>query len=416
MNNVFLIRSLAGWHERADAISEATIGRIESMLALGAIQSVDEAYRIADAQLAEFSTERVQTDIGITPSNGDVPFVDFGVGDTVMVNGVPHVCLGIAVTEDRDTGRVIYTPTLNANVILDADARIMNALRKALLGFGQGRYIPAQAIIPQYRPQVLAPTAGCEVGAFLETFNTADSPTLGPNLTWVQQNISAPFGANFSGDVEIISNTAEMPDATLVGLSWDRGAGTYCTAVVDTIQQQQSVEATIAGVSSMPAALSGGNYECLSTYRLWAAIDPTGVIPSTGSDGVSGGFLQSFNHNIIGPTDVWVLQAQIVFANTDYAVNLYETGVTNDHALLAPGDVIRFDLTLAAPDLWTGMLYINDVLVHSHSGSGFTAPSTNTAAGFSMQAYGAQSGTVAGQPAWDGAVSIDNFTVTGVCP
>ncbi len=174
MNTVFLLRSNAGWHEREDVGATSTVGRIEAFLSLGAESSLDEAYHTADSQLAEFSSQRVQTDIGITPSSGDVPYVDFSVADTVTVESVSHRVLGMTVTEDEGNGRVIYTPTLNANVILDERERIFNAMRKFLQGLGGGRYIPAQPRIPVYKPQALWPHINDEL---CETFTKA-------NETW----------------------------------------------------------------------------------------------------------------------------------------------------------------------------------------------------------------------------------------
>ncbi len=123
--NTLLVRWAGGWTERKDLASIAAVGRIEARLDLGSITSLPEAHRVADAQLAEFARERTQTDIGIMPAGSDVPYVDFNVGDTVTVEGVSHRVLGLTVSVDQVTGRPIYIPTLNDDIVLGPDERVL---------------------------------------------------------------------------------------------------------------------------------------------------------------------------------------------------------------------------------------------------------------------------------------------------
>ncbi len=197
MNNVFLTRSLVGWLERENASSISASGRREAFLSLGAAGSVEETYRIADANLSEFAAARVQTDVAINPSGaGDVPFGDFDVADTINIDGTPHRVLNLSFSEVRGTGRVTYTPVLNQSVILDDQERMFNALRKMVRGTGLGRFISAQPYVPPYQDRlaIFPPVEICE------TFTKADEIWDGSaDLTW---NVLEAQ----NGDLNIVGN------------------------------------------------------------------------------------------------------------------------------------------------------------------------------------------------------------------
>ncbi len=183
MNNVFLTRSLVGWLEREDSASIAASGRREAFLTLGAAGSVEETYRVADANLAEFAARRVQTEVAINAAGG-VPFDDFDVADTINIDSVPHRVLNLSFAETRGTGRVTYTPGLNANVVLSERERIFNALRKNVRGVGLGRYTSAQPHVPPFadRLAIIPPSEVCE------TFTKADETPFGTYVTGLEVN------------------------------------------------------------------------------------------------------------------------------------------------------------------------------------------------------------------------------------
>lgn len=174
--NVFLVRWVGGWLERKSSSSIASVGRIEQRLDLGAITSLPEAKRVADGQLDEFSVDRTQTDIEIAPTVGDVPYDDFSVGDTITVASVAHRVLGMTVKEDtKQTGRPIYTPTFNADIILSPEERMFQVMRKMLNGTLGGRSKVAQPVVPIAKPLGRAPIPVCQT----DDFDRANNASLG---------------------------------------------------------------------------------------------------------------------------------------------------------------------------------------------------------------------------------------------
>lgn len=154
--NSFLVRWGGGWAERVKAASVATVGRMESLLGLGALGSLAEVYRVADGQLDEFARARTQTDVSILPiGSGDTPYVGVHVGDRITVQGVPHRVLGFTVSEDQATGRTLYVPTLNDTVVLDPIERMAQAIAKMIPGTLGGRSKVAQPVVPVAIPRGL---------------------------------------------------------------------------------------------------------------------------------------------------------------------------------------------------------------------------------------------------------------------
>lgn len=156
-----LVRWEGGWAERGDAAAISADGRIEALLGLGALNSLSEVYRVADGQLDEFARERAQTDIAIAPvDNTDTPYLAFVVGDEIDVEGDAHRVLGMTVTEEADTGRAIFTPTLNSDVVLGFEERTFQAIRKMINGTFGGRSKVAQPVVHVFVPRGLLGGSG----------------------------------------------------------------------------------------------------------------------------------------------------------------------------------------------------------------------------------------------------------------
>jgi hypothetical protein len=96
--NVLLVRWAGGWHERGvpgvdrDAYWPR---RVEGLLGLGAVRSVEEAKRVADEQLDIFAHERIQVKADVEPPQfpldvAHTPYQRFRVGDRVRLDlGAP---------------------------------------------------------------------------------------------------------------------------------------------------------------------------------------------------------------------------------------------------------------------------------------------------------------------------------------
>lgn len=137
--NVLLVRYFEGWIEREDATSVAANGRKEAVLSLGALQSPDEAYRVADEQLAIFADIREQITADIEPtSDANTPYVGgWAVADVVTVpdsagDPTDEKVMAITVLEDDD-GYLSYAPEFH-DVILAAQERFSERIKKLATG------------------------------------------------------------------------------------------------------------------------------------------------------------------------------------------------------------------------------------------------------------------------------------------
>lgn len=150
ITNALLIRWSGGWAERVNAASVTTHGRREAVLGLGAVQSIDEVYRIADEQLEIYASPREQISADIEPmSDTDTPYLGFTVGDTITVpdsTGTPSAerVIAITVSEDED-GHVTYAPELH-DVILGMQERFGQNLKKLANGTLRGDSKVAQPV------------------------------------------------------------------------------------------------------------------------------------------------------------------------------------------------------------------------------------------------------------------------------
>lgn len=150
--NTFLLRWRDGWAERVSSTSVSTYGRFEATLGVGALGSLAEVYRVADAQLDLYQAPREEIVTGVHPiGSTDKPYLAFLVGDSITVptstgGTVSKRVMSITVTEDEGTGRAILTPTLN-DAILSADERVTQAAKKMINGSLRG-----DAKVAQSRP------------------------------------------------------------------------------------------------------------------------------------------------------------------------------------------------------------------------------------------------------------------------
>lgn len=147
-HNVLLCRWAGGWHEVVDAASVATYGRRVALLGLGAVHSIAEVERIAGEQLGIYadprtaiSADHVPVEWSAEDGSTDMPYWDFGVGDSIHVpdiDGVSSVERVVAITVAMDEdGVVTYSPELK-DVILGQQERWEQATKKMSDGTMRG--------------------------------------------------------------------------------------------------------------------------------------------------------------------------------------------------------------------------------------------------------------------------------------
>lgn len=149
-SNTLLVRWAGGWTEVTDDDAIDAWGRREAMLSLGAVQSVQEAQRVATGQLAVFADVRTEVTCDIEPiGDADTPYVSFRVGDTVTVpdsDGTPTVERVRAITFVRDEdGEFSWTPELKDRILGDRE-RDAVALKKMDNGTLRGQSIVASPV------------------------------------------------------------------------------------------------------------------------------------------------------------------------------------------------------------------------------------------------------------------------------
>ena len=151
LSNALLTRWSGGWLWVEDAASIAEHGRREAFLSLGQAASEAEAQRLAEAALATSAQPQVSVQTSIEPAGGDVPYDDFGVGDTVTVpdqRGRPSErrVLALTVTEDQE-GNPTYVPEL-ATVVEAQARRQARTLKRMANGTLGGASASASAVVP----------------------------------------------------------------------------------------------------------------------------------------------------------------------------------------------------------------------------------------------------------------------------
>lgn len=197
-----LVRWGPTWTHRESSAQIALWGRKEALLEIGQAKSIGQARRLADATLTEFGAPRTETNIEFLPvGDVDTPYVGgWGVGDTATVEGDEHRVLSMTVGEDIDTGRATFTPTLNADIIFTFAERLAEWEHRMIPGTLGGRSKLARPAPPVYIPRPTPFALGpAPVGCIEESFDKADSSTLGPDMAW---NTFA-FTGNPKGIVEV---------------------------------------------------------------------------------------------------------------------------------------------------------------------------------------------------------------------
>lgn len=129
--------------------------RIEGYLNLGDCQSEEEAIRQGTAELARFRDGQTQITVGVDPTGtGDVPFEDFGIGDTVDVNGEDRrmVALTFGRDPERD-GRLVYVPQFGDLIesSRSLQQRVGKKMANGTLG-GAARTARPATPVPQHLP------------------------------------------------------------------------------------------------------------------------------------------------------------------------------------------------------------------------------------------------------------------------
>lgn len=140
--NALLVRWAGGWSEVRDDASIAANGRREALLGLGAVHGRDEMERMARAQLVTYAETRTEVACDLKPvSLDDMPYLGFGVGDTITVptregGTAQDRVMALTVSEDDD-GVLSFAPEIN-DVILRRPERTSQAIKKMVDGTMQG--------------------------------------------------------------------------------------------------------------------------------------------------------------------------------------------------------------------------------------------------------------------------------------
>lgn len=84
---------------------------IEAFLSLST-ESVDEAERQGDAELARLRDGQTEITVGIDPLDaGDMPFEDWGIGDLADVDGAERRAIALTFSRDPSReGRLVFVP------------------------------------------------------------------------------------------------------------------------------------------------------------------------------------------------------------------------------------------------------------------------------------------------------------------
>lgn len=183
-----VVESSQGWLERGDFAAELTYGRVEGFVSLGSALSVEEAGKSADNELQRFASETWDSTTSTTGIIGPRPYLDYGIGDYVMLPtgfgsdlGINRV-LSLRISEG-DSG------SLEAIVELDRTLTVPE------------RTGAAAPPVPQ-PPVPGEPPGGGEVGVpsgtVLKVLTVEGKPNTGDVLTSTQYKVRTP-GAVFDG-------------------------------------------------------------------------------------------------------------------------------------------------------------------------------------------------------------------------
>lgn len=219
--NVLLIRYQGGWTTVEDATSIAAYGRIEGFLSLGAVESLDEVQRIAEATFDTLASPRFQTTVTVEPTaDSDKPYVAFGIEDLISVPNESGTAedmrvKAITVAEDAE-GQVTYTPEVRDVLEDDAEklARWLSQLANGALG---GTSRSATAPIDKATGEK-ATLPVLEV--MFSVDGTVDSGTLAPYRAWerlhfTDWSITALTAGTSATSVDLTVNGTVVASMTL---------------------------------------------------------------------------------------------------------------------------------------------------------------------------------------------------------
>lgn len=168
-----LVRWKGGYMEETDAGGVTEWGRKEGFLQLGNVTEVTEVDRISAAVLGFQGEPRVATTLSIEPSgDGDEPFVDFAVGDTITAPDETEAAatqrvMSLTVVEDEN-GEVTYANELRNTLALQEE-RFDNQLKQMSNGTLRGS---SDSASPNPGPIYTNAENGDSVGALRTYMNT----------------------------------------------------------------------------------------------------------------------------------------------------------------------------------------------------------------------------------------------------
>lgn len=156
--NAFLIRCQVGWRRRESAASITALGRREALLGLGSAATEEEAYRVADGQLAEFARKREEINAGHEPiDDTEAPYLAYRPGDTItapdssLVQTATRV-VALSVSSDDVNGQALIVPTLG-DMLLGTESALSQVTRKMAPGSLGGQAKVSQANTPTPAPE-----------------------------------------------------------------------------------------------------------------------------------------------------------------------------------------------------------------------------------------------------------------------
>lgn len=141
ITNALLVRWASGFTWVTDAASITSYGRREGYVTIGGATSPDVVGRVALAVLAKRVAPEVSVTAALEPAGGDVPYVNFGVGDTVTAPNetgaaAPVRIVAMGVAEDAE-GHPTFVPELGAVAVprqRDRDRWLKSMLNGSLGG------------------------------------------------------------------------------------------------------------------------------------------------------------------------------------------------------------------------------------------------------------------------------------------
>lgn len=187
--NWLALRWAGGWTSRQSLTSQSQYGRIEDGVTAPQIEAEQTAHRLGDHSLNEVALPSGTKVVQIVGREGAVPFFDFGVGDTVLLehNDGDREALRVASIsfEETDDATVLYTLELGDRRRLEED-RLERQVKALQAGSLRGVVLSSRGLpepIPG-RGTVVSSGGGSASGG--ATGGTGTSSVIAPDGTeWV---------------------------------------------------------------------------------------------------------------------------------------------------------------------------------------------------------------------------------------